>query len=87
MIFLKLLLEEIDKQKQDSIDNIEKTDLYTKEDICKILKWYGRLSVLVKNSPPLDRVAKIRIKENDIGEINSIAYVYGDSNYLEIQID
>ncbi|MBO5966929.1 MAG: hypothetical protein J6S14_00345 [Clostridia bacterium] len=87
MNYLDILIEQISKQRQESINNFEKTDLYTKDDLCKILKWYDRLLLLIKKTPPSKQVSKIKFKENESGEIIAITYVYGEKSFLEFELE
>ena len=49
--YLLQLLDEIERLRKNSINNVKKTDLYTKEDISKIIDWYDQLLYVCKAQP------------------------------------
>jgi predicted translin family RNA/ssDNA-binding protein len=85
--YLLQLCDEIERLRKVSIDNINKTDLYTKEDICKILEWYDQLKKFCIASPPKMWVTLLVIKEDRYGSILSVDYEYGsNSRYINIML-
>ena len=61
----------------DDFAELGKTDLYggaaTTEDVTA---WYDRLAALAKETPPAERVATLRILEDERGNVSGVEYVY-----------
>ena len=74
---LDRLLTAIEAKRRLSLAELGKTDLYggtaTAEDVTT---WYDRLADLAKETPPAERVATLRILEDEGGNISGVEYVY-----------
>ena len=74
---LDRLLTAIEAKRRLSLSELGKTDLYggtaTTEDVTA---WYDRLAALAKETPPAERVATLRILEDERGDISGVEYVY-----------
>lgn len=84
--YLLQLLDEIERLRKNSIDNIKKTDLYDKNDVYKIFRWYDSLIYMIKTFPPQKQVAIVCVEESKAGAIKSVGYKYGTSELVEIMI-
>ena len=73
---LDRLLAAIEAKRRLSLAELGKTDLYggaaTAEDVTA---WYDRLAFLAKETPPAERVATLRILEDERGNISGVEYV------------
>ena len=74
--YLLQLLDEIERLRKNSINNVKKTDLYTKEDISKIIDWYDQLLYVCKAQPPTSWVNSVKIQENSSGCVTLDGYEY-----------
>ena len=74
--YLLQLFEEIEQLRKNSISNMNKTDLYTREDIYKIINWYDQLVLACKMTPPTSWVDSLIIKEDRNGHIRFVEYEY-----------
>lgn len=74
--YLEQLLDEIDRLRKSSLSNMKKTDLYTKDDIWKIINWYDQLVLACKMTPPASWVDSLIIKEDGNGHVRIIEYEY-----------
>ena len=74
---LDRLLAAIEAKRRLSLSELGKTDLYggTAADVTA---WYDRLAALAKETPPAERVAALRIIENERGDISGVEYTYRD---------
>ena len=74
---LDRLLTAIESKRRLSLAELGKTDLYggtaTAEDVTT---WYDRLAALAKETPPTERVATLRILEDERGNVSGVEYVY-----------
>lgn len=70
------LLSRIRIEREKSLGNCSRTDLYSDKETEKIKKWYDRLSELIDCSAPLQPVRELRIFEDSEGHIRKIGYVY-----------
>ena len=74
---LDRLLAAIESKRRLSLAELGKTDLYggtaTAEDVTT---WYDRLASLAKETPPAERVATLRILEDEGGNISGVEYIY-----------
>jgi hypothetical protein len=74
---LDFLLAAIESKRRLSLAELGKTDLYggaaTVDDVTA---WYDRLSTLARENPPQERVATLRIMEDERGNISGVEYVY-----------
>ena len=74
---LDRLLTAIEAKRRLSLAELGKTDLYggtaTAEDVTA---WYDRLASLAKETPPAERVATLRILEDERGDISGVEYIY-----------
>ena len=74
---LDRLLAAIESKRRLSLAELSKTDLYggtaATDDVTA---WYDRLAFLAKETPPTERVATLRILEDERGDISGVEYVY-----------
>lgn len=72
--FLEHALASIEKKRRISIENADKTDLFSNNELVEFMSWFDNLINLVKQSPPKGYVRTILIKENEHGQITSVRY-------------
>lgn len=74
---LDRLLTAIEAKRRLSLAELGKTDLYGgTATIDDVTAWYDRLTALAKETPPTERVATLRILENERGDISGVEYIY-----------
>ena len=76
---LKFIIQELEKQRSKSIDNFSKSDIYSKDDIYEIIKWFELVIEKVKNKPPRDYISKLIIFEDIKNKDMTITYVYNNN--------
>ena len=76
---LKFIIQELEKQRSKSIDNFSKSDIYSKDDIYEIIKWFELVIEKVKNKPPSDYISKLIIFEDVKNKDMTITYVYNNN--------
>ncbi len=78
---LERLLAAIEGKRRLSLAELGKTDLYggtaTTDDVTA---WYDRLSALARETPPKERVATLRIIEDERGNISGVEYIYREKS-------
>ena len=79
---LAFLLDAIDRKRQLSIREFEKTDLYRSMSIEDLTQWYAQLSAIARNNPPEKAVDALLIFEKNSYIVN-VEYRYLDSPNLE----
>ena len=83
---LDRLLTAIEAKRRLSLSELGKTDLYggaaTTEDVTA---WYDRLASLAKETPPAERVATLRILEDERGNVSGVEYIYRESTVRDGQ--
>ena len=89
--FLKFIIQELEKQRSKSINNFSKSNIYSKDDIYEIIKWFEMVIEKVKNKPPIGYISKLIIFEDIKNKDIVITYVYNNSgnvneNKFEIEI-
>lgn len=86
--YLLQLLDEIERLRKNSINNVKKTDLYTREDICKIIDWYDQLIHICSIKFPTAWVNALVITEDRYGNIRSVEYAYSkNKSLIEVILD
>ena len=74
---LDRLLTAIEAKRRLSLAELGKTDLYGgAATINDVTAWYDRLASLAKETPPTERVATLRILEDERGDISGVEYIY-----------
>ena len=76
--YLLQLFEEIEQLRKNSISNMNKTDLYTREDIYKIINWYDQLVLACKMTPPtswVDTLCAV-VKSQSFSEHKPLGYIH-----------
>ena len=83
---LDRLLTAIEAKRRLSLSELGKTDLYGgTATIDDVTAWYDRLTALAKETPPTERVATLRIIEDDRGNISGVEYIYRESTVRDGQ--
>lgn len=72
--YLEHILACIEMKRQSGIENANKTDLYSNDELTEHMKWYADLTAFVMRSPPNGYVRALLIQEDDQGQIKSIRY-------------
>ena len=74
---LDRLLAAIEAKRRLSLSELGKTDLYGgTATAADVTSWYDCLSALARETPPTERVATLRIIEDDRGNVSGVEYVY-----------
>ena len=86
-VYLDQVTRSIEKKRRFSIENANKTDLYSDDEFASLMTWFDELIRLAKESPPKDYVRTILMYENDDGQITAIQYEYFNTSERLTDID
>lgn len=79
-IYLEHTIASIEKKQRFSIENADKTNLYSNDEFVEFMVWFDDLSRLVQENPPGGYVRKIMVTENKSGNIMTIEYELFNEN-------
>ena len=74
--YLTDLVSAVEKKKKSSMQSLSKIDMCSTVDVIMLTKWFDEIINLLNKSPPDKYVKCLRIKEDDSGMPESIAFEY-----------
>lgn len=77
--YLDYLLECVEKKRTVSIKEFYKTDLNRSTNLDGVNAWYARLVQMIEQNPPQKFVCRLKIYEENQGEIKAIEYDYSEA--------
>lgn len=80
---ISIVLKRVQNEREKSIKNYSKSDLYTGTDMGTLIHWYDRLTEKILLNPPLRLIRELLILENADGEIQEVVYTYSQEEKME----
>jgi hypothetical protein len=84
--YLDSVVMYIESQRNISINNIKKTDLYNKDSIYETIIWFERIIEKIKSSPPSKCLSKLVVLDALKSDELCIKYIYSDKETATFEI-